>query len=100
MEPDEFEHIPWSSLMAEHRSQRTKLLYLVAGVIVAVVVGFVAVRWLSGPQHGEASSDAPQTTVAADEVQPAVEVTPPEPPPPPKAGVSQRIRGLQARAKA
>lgn len=66
MEPEEFEQIPWSNLVAEHRGQRVKLLYLAAAVIVAAVIGFVGIRWLSGPQHGPVPGDAAPTTVADD----------------------------------
>lgn len=71
MEPEEFEQIPWSNLVAEHRGQRVKLLYLAAAVIVAAVIGFVGIRWLSGPQHGPVPGDAAPTTVADDGNHPA-----------------------------
>lgn len=71
MEPEEFEHIPWSNLVAEHRGQRVKLLYLAAAVIVAAVTGFVGIRWLSGPQHGPVTGDAASTTVADNGNHPA-----------------------------
>jgi hypothetical protein len=69
VEPEEFEHIPWSSLTAEHRSQRTKLLYITAALIAAVVVGFVGVRWMMGPQHGAAPVE-PATAPVAEELAP------------------------------
>ncbi len=50
---DEYEEIPWSTLLAEHRQGRTKTLYLAAAVILAVVVGFAGVRWLTAPGHGD-----------------------------------------------
>ena len=50
---DEYEEIPWSTLLTEHRQGRAKTLYMAAAVIVAVVVGFVGVRWLTAPGHGE-----------------------------------------------
>lgn len=50
---DEYEEIPWSTLLSEHRQGRTKTLYLAAAVIVAVVVGFVGIRWLTAPGHGD-----------------------------------------------
>jgi hypothetical protein len=50
---DEYEEIPWSTLLAEHRQGRVKTVYLAAAVIVAVVAGFVGVRWLTAPGHGE-----------------------------------------------
>jgi len=56
---DEYEEIPWSTLLAEHRQGRVKTVYLAAAVIVAVVAGFVGVRWLTAPGHGE------QPTLAA-----------------------------------
>lgn len=76
MEPEEFEHIPWSNLVAEHRGQRVKLLYVVAAVIAAAVIGFVGIRWLSGPQHGPVPGEAAPTTVADDGSHPA-EAAPP-----------------------
>ena len=50
---DEYEEIPWSTLLTEHRQGRAKTVYLAAAVIVAVVAGFVGVRWLTAPGHGE-----------------------------------------------
>jgi hypothetical protein len=50
---DEYEEIPWSTLLTEHRQGRTKTLYMAAGVIIAVVIGFVGVRWFTAPGHGE-----------------------------------------------
>ena len=50
---DEYEEIPWSTLLTENRQGRTKTLYMAAGLIVAVVVGFVGIRWLTAPGHGE-----------------------------------------------
>jgi hypothetical protein len=50
---DEYEEIPWSTLLTEHRQGRAKTLYIAAAVIVAVVGGFVGVRWLTAPGHGE-----------------------------------------------
>lgn len=71
MEPEEFEHIRWSNLVAEHRGQCVKLLYVVAAVIVAALIGFVGIRWLSGPQHGPVLDEAAPTTVADDGSHPA-----------------------------
>ena len=50
---DEYEEIPWSTLLTEHRQGRAKTIYLAAAVIVAVVVGFVGIRWFTAPGHGE-----------------------------------------------
>ncbi len=50
---DEYEEIPWSTLLSEHRHGRAKTLYMVAAVIAAIVVGFVGVRWLTAPGHGD-----------------------------------------------
>ncbi len=50
---DEYEEIPWSTLLTEDRQGRTKTLYLAAAVIAAVVVGFVGIRWLTAPGHGD-----------------------------------------------
>ena len=76
---DEYEEIPWSTLLSEHRQGRTKTLYLVAAVVVAVVVGFVGIRWLTSPGHGDgAAAAAPTetTTVVPDEaVEPTITTT-------------------------
>lgn len=50
---DEYEEIPWSTLLSEHRQGRTRTLYLAAAVILAVVAGFAGVRWLTAPGHGD-----------------------------------------------
>jgi len=50
---DEYEEIPWSTLLTEHRQGRAKTIYLAAAVIVAVVIGFVGIRWFTAPGHGE-----------------------------------------------
>ena len=50
---DEYEEIPWSTLLTEHRQGRAKTLYMAAAVIVAVIVGFVGIRWMTAPGHGE-----------------------------------------------
>jgi len=64
---DEYEEIPWSTLLSEHRQGRTKTLYLAAAVIVAVVVGFVGIRWLTAPGHGdEPDFAAPVETTMAE----------------------------------
>ena len=69
---DEYEEIPWSTLLSEHRQGRSRTLYLAAAVIVAVVVGFMGIRWLSSPGHGdEGAAAAPMqttTSIAAEEV--------------------------------
>lgn len=64
---DEYEEIPWSTLLSEHRQRRTKTLYLAAAVIVAAVVGFVGIRWLTAPGHGdEPDFAAPVETTMAE----------------------------------
>lgn len=50
---DEYEEIPWSTLLTEHRQGRAKTLYLAAAAIVAVVVVVVGFRWLTSPGHGD-----------------------------------------------
>jgi len=59
---DEYEEIPWTTLLSEHRQGRAKTLYMVAGVLVAVVIGFVGIRWLNAPGHGEPQTLAPPVT--------------------------------------
>lgn len=53
---DEYEEIPWSTLLAEHRRGRAKTLYLAASAIVAVVVAVVVFRYLTTPGHGDGSA--------------------------------------------
>ncbi|MEA2011046.1 MAG: hypothetical protein U9N78_10110, partial [Actinomycetota bacterium] len=50
---DEYEEIPWSTLLTENRQGRAKTMYMAAAVIVAVIIGFVGIRWLTAPGHGE-----------------------------------------------
>lgn len=67
---DEYEEIPWSTLLSEHQQGRTRTLYLAAAVIVAVVAGFVGIRWLTSPDHGDGSAvaaPADTTTIVAEE---------------------------------
>ena len=64
---DEYEEIPWSTLLSEHRQGRTKTLYLAAAVVVAVVVGFVGVRWLTAPGHGDDAALAAPAVPSATE---------------------------------
>ena len=71
---DEYEEIPWNTLLSEHRQGRTKTLYLAAAVIVAVVIGFVGIRWLTAPGHGDedalaAPVETTTTVVAVDEAE-------------------------------
>lgn len=71
---DEYEEIPWNTLLSEHRQGRTKTLYLAAAVIVAVVIGFVGIRWLTAPGHGDEDAlatpvETTATVVAVDEAE-------------------------------
>lgn len=50
---DEYEEIPWSTLLTEHRKGRVKTMYLAAAVLVAIVLGFVGIRWFTAPGHGD-----------------------------------------------
>lgn len=97
MEPDEYEHIPWSALVTEHRDRRSRILYLAAAVIAAVVVGIVGARILAsgssgtvvtvpaesvaeagdGPVIGGSETDGQGTTVAPVESTPAAGATTP-----------------------
>ncbi len=66
---DEYEEIPWSTLLTEHRHGRAKTLYVAAAVIVAVVVGFVGIRWLTAPGHGDQPAlGAPVETTTSEGV--------------------------------
>lgn len=65
---DEYEEIPWSTLLSEHRHGRAKTLYTVAAVIAAIVVGFVGVRWLTAPGHGDLPALAAPVETTTSEV--------------------------------
>jgi hypothetical protein len=73
---DEYEEIPWSTLLTEHRQGRAKTVYMAAAVIVAVVVGFVGIRWFTAPGHGEqpalaAPVETTTTEAEVDETEPS-----------------------------
>ncbi len=65
---DEYEEIPWSTLLTEHRHGRAKTLYMAAAVIAAIVVGFVGVRWLTAPGHGDLPALAAPVETTTSEV--------------------------------
>ena len=71
---DEYEEIPWTTLLTEHRHGRAKTLYMAAAVIVAVIIGFVGIRWLTAPGHGEQPAlAAPAETTTSEAVVAEVE---------------------------
>jgi hypothetical protein len=75
---DEYEEIPWSTLLSEHRQGRARTLYLAAGVLVAIVVGFVGIRWLTAPGHGESpavAAPAESTTTVTAPTEPGSTTT-------------------------
>jgi len=72
---DEYEEIPWSTLLSEHQQGRTKTLYLAAAVIVSVVIGFVGIRWLTSPDHGDGAALAASTETTTSVVVESVEPT-------------------------
>ncbi len=65
---DEYEELPWSTLLTEHRQGRAKTIYMAAAVIVAVVVGFVGVKWFTAPGHGEQPALAAPVETTTTEV--------------------------------
>jgi hypothetical protein len=65
---DEYEEIPWSTLLTEHRQGRAKTIYMAAGVIIAVVIGFVGIRWFTAPGHGEQPALAAPAETTTSEV--------------------------------
>lgn len=72
---DEYEEIPWSALLTEHRHGRAKTLYLGAALLAAVVAGFVGIRWLTAPGGGEpialaAPVETTSTTAVVEEPEP------------------------------
>ena len=69
---DEYEEIPWTTLLSEHRHGRAKTLYLAAAVIVAIVIGFVGIRWLTAPGHGEQPALAAATETTTSDAAPTV----------------------------
>ncbi len=74
---EEFEHIPWASLVAETRDPRVRWLGVGVGVVLAVVLGLVVVRVIGGGGEGTIvvpGESSGGTTVAAS---PAAEVPPP-----------------------
>ena len=48
MEEEELEQIPWSALVAEHRDERNRTIFMAAGVAVALLLGFMGARLLTG----------------------------------------------------
>jgi len=73
---EEFEHIPWASLVAETRDPRVRWLGVGVGVVLAVVLGLVVVRVIGGGGGGTVvvpGESAAGATVAAP---PAAEVPP------------------------
>lgn len=75
---DEYEEIPWTTLLSEHRQGRARTLYLAAAVIVAAVVGFVGIRWFAAPGHGEEpalAATVETTTTGAVDGEPAPAAT-------------------------
>lgn len=68
MDEQEFEHIPWSSLVVEETGRRRqRLVYLAIGAAAAAIVGFIGVRWLIGPDHGRDLVTEPSAPPAAEE---------------------------------
>jgi len=59
MNMDEYEEIPWSTLLGEHRDGRRRTIYIAAAVVVAFVIGVAGIRWLTAPGHGEAPAAGP-----------------------------------------
>jgi len=45
---EEFEHIPWSHLVDDHRSRRTRAMYAVAALVAAFAVGTAIARTVFG----------------------------------------------------
>ena len=85
---EEFEHIPWASLVAETRDPRVRWLGVGVGVVLAVVLGFVVVRVIGGGGEGTVvvtGESVPDATVAAPptaEIAPAPVTTTTKPPSP------------------
>jgi hypothetical protein len=58
MDDEQYEHIPWSRLIDEQSDGWKRIVYIVAGIVLAVAVGIVGVKWLTGPDHGETAASA------------------------------------------
>lgn len=85
---EEFEHIPWASLVAETRDPRVRWLGVGVGVVLAVVLGLVVVRVIGGGGGGTVvvpGESAAGATVAAPppaDAPPAPVATTTQPPSP------------------
>ncbi len=78
MEAEEFEHIPWSTLVAADDRSRLRMYYLAAGVVVAVALGFAVARLVTAnPQVGPATGE----TFASTTLEAPVVTTSVVPPP-------------------
>lgn len=65
MDEQEFEHIPWSRLVAEEDGRRRqRFVYLAIGAAAAAVAGFIGIRWFLGPDHGTTPTAAAVVTTA------------------------------------
>jgi hypothetical protein len=64
MDDEQFEHIPWSRLIDEQGPGWRRVASIATGIVLAVVIGIIGVRWLNGPDHGEAASPATTTVIA------------------------------------
>ena len=60
MQTEEFEQIPWSQLLPPADDGRRRILYLVAGIVVALVAGVVAARWFADPAATVVAVSAPR----------------------------------------
>lgn len=80
METEEFEQIPWSQLVSDVDDGRRRTLYIIAGVIIALVVGVVAARSLRGPAATVVA--LPDTAPANDSAREGVTTTAGAPPAP------------------
>ncbi|MEA2058803.1 MAG: hypothetical protein U9O63_08785, partial [Actinomycetota bacterium] len=73
MDDEQYEHIPWSRLIDEQSDGWKRIVYIVAGIVLAVVVGIVGIKWLTGPDHGETGASAvsvPIDTTVPNETDP------------------------------
>ena len=67
VDEEEYEQIPWSSLLAEHRTGRGRLALGASGVLVVAALVFGLVRWTSS---GDVDSNGALLTVPAVEPAP------------------------------
>lgn len=65
VDEEEYEQIPWSSLLAEQRPTRVRAIAAVLGVVVVVLLVFGWVRWTSSGDGDPIATLTIDSTVAS-----------------------------------